>query len=288
MKILLLFLMSLSAHALDVASLHPLITDLVRQVGGERITIVELVKPGDNVHQFQPKPDDIKKMAKARLIFASGKKLEPYLGDLSDGLQSHQSIVEVGRTIPSQEISKEDQIYACCPHHAEGGIDPHWSHNVSYMERAVRVIEKKLVAADPEGADVYKANSKVARAQLRQLDRWVKGQITSIPEELRHLVTAHAAFGYFCKAYKFKATFVQGLSAEGEVAATQLAASIKQISEEGIPMVFPEKAANPKVLKQIAAQSGAKVGQPLVADGSVSSYQEMIEGNVNRIVSGLK
>ena len=288
MKILLLFLMSLSAHALDVASLHPLITDLVRQVGGERITIVELVKPGDNVHQFQPKPDDIKKMAKARLIFASGKQLEPYLGDLSDSLQSHQSLIEVGRTIPSQEISKEDQIYACCPHHAEGGIDPHWWHNVSYMERAVRVIEKKLVAADPEGADVYKANSKVARAQLRQLDRWVKGQITSIPEERRHLVTAHAAFGYFCKAYKFKATFVQGLSAEGEVAATQLAASIKQISEEGIPIVFPEKTANPKVLKQIAAQSDAKVGQPLVADGSVSSYQEMIEGNVNRIVSGLK
>jgi len=156
------------------------------------------------------------------------------------------------------------------------------------MERAIRVIEKALSKADPAGKAIYAANSKVARAQLTQLNRWVKAQIATIPKKKRHLVTAHAAFGYFCKAYGFKATFVQGLSAKGEVPATQLALSIQELRKEAIPMVFPEQSANPKILAQIAKQTGAKVGKPLIADGSVKSYQAMIQSNVTNIVAGLK
>jgi zinc/manganese transport system substrate-binding protein len=288
MKVVFFFLLTLLAPSLDVASLHPLITDAVKQVGGERVRVVEVIKPGDNVHQFKPKPGDLRAMAGARLIFASGKNLEPYLDDLSDNLQPHQLIIEVGKTLPSQKVSKEDQIYACCEHHAVGGIDPHWWHDVRNMERALRVIEKALIKADPEGKETYTANSKKQRDRLDQLNRWVKGQVATIPRDKRHLVTAHAAFGYFCKAYGFKASFVQGLSARGEVSASQLAGTIQELRREGIPMVFPEKSANPKVLQQIAQQTGAKVGQPLIADGSSASYQEMIEANVRHIVAGLK
>lgn len=288
MKIFLFFLLSLTAHGVDVASLHPLITDMVNQVGGKRVTIVQIGKPGMDVHQFQPKPSDIRKMSRARIIFASGKGLEPYLGDLKDSLQAHQAIVEVGRTIPSQKISAKDQIYSCCPHHALGGIDPHWWHNVRHMERAVRVIESALTKADPAGGPTYAANSKAAVARLLQLDRWVKGQVATIPRGKRHLVTSHAAFGYFCKAYGFKATFVQGLSAESEVSASQLVESITTLRKERIPVVFPEVQANPKVLAQIAKQSGSTVAKPLIADGSVASYQNMIMANVKNIVAGLK
>lgn len=284
----LFFLMTLSAQALEVASLHPILTDMLKQVGGNRLQITEVGKPGMNVHYFQPRASDIREMSKARLIFASGKKLEPYLGDLEDSLGAHQVIIQVGHTIPSQKISAKDQIYACCPHHAEGGIDPHWWHNVRNMERAVRVIEKKLIAADAAGSAVYKANAKTTIARLRQLDAWVKTMVATIPKSKRHLVTAHAAFGYFCKAYGFKATFVQGLSAKGEVPAQQLAISIRQLQAEKIPTVFPEKSANPKILAQIARQSGAQIGQPLIADGSVASYQRMIQTNVTNIVAGLK
>jgi len=288
MKLLFFFLFTLVASGLEVASLHPLITDAVKQVGGQRVTVIEVIKAGDNVHQFKPKAGDIRGLSKASLIFASGKNLEPYLKDLSDSLRADQTIIEVGKTIPSQKVSKEDQIYACCQHHAVGGIDPHWWHNVRNMERAVRVIEKALIKADPDGKATYSANSKTARKNLGQLDRWVKAQVASIPRGKRHLVTAHAAFGYFCKGYGFKASFVQGLSAEGEVSATQLAGAIKQLREEAIPMVFPEKSANPKILQQIAKQTGAKLGEPLIADGSTASYKEMIVANVKSIVAGLK
>lgn len=288
MKLFLFLLLSLSAHGLEVASLHPLLTDAIKQVGGKRVKVVEVVKPGANVHKFQPRASDIKKMARSRIVFASGKNLEPYLAGLKDSLHPNQLIVEVGKTIPSQKVSKEDQIYSCCAHHAAGGIDPHWWHNVRNMERAVRVIEKELIRFDPEGKAFYTANSKTARARLTQLDRWVKGQVATIPRGKRHLVTAHAAFGYFCKGYGFKASFVQGLSAQGEISASQLGGTIQQLRKEGIPVVFPEKTANPKVLQQIAKHTGAKIGEPLIADGSTRSYQNMIMANVQNMVKGLK
>jgi zinc/manganese transport system substrate-binding protein len=248
---------------------------------------VEIGKPGMNVHEFQPRAADLKKMAKARLIFASGKKLEPYLGDLEDSLNDNQVIIQVGKDIPSQKISAKDEVYACCPAHAEGGIDPHWWHNVRNMERAIRIIERKLASADPEGKSYYVARSKIATAKLRNLDKWVKTQVTRIPKTKRHLVTAHAAFGYFCKAYGFKATFVQGLSAQGKIPVKQLAESIKSIRDTGIPTVFPEQSANPKILAQIAMESGAGMGRALIADGSVENYEEMTRKNVNIIVAGL-
>ncbi len=288
MKFFLFFLLSLTAHSLEVASLHPLITDTLKKVGGDRVQVIEVGKPGMDVHKFQPKASDLKKIARVSLIFASGKNLEPYLGDLEDSLQSHQTIVQVGRTIPSQKISAKDEIYACCPNHAVGGIDPHWWHNVRHMERAARIIEKHLTAADPSGKAHYQERSKQTVAELRQLDRWVKAQVASIPKSQRHLVTAHAAFGYFCKAYGFKATFVQGLSGKSEIPAQQLALSIRQLQKENIRAVFPEKFSNPKILSQIAKQSGAKIGKSLIADGSVKSYQQMVQQNVTHIVNGLK
>jgi len=287
MKFLLLLILALPAKALDVASLHPLMTDLIRQIGGQRVSLVEICRPNMDIHHFEPKPSDIREMSQAKLIFASGKGLEPYLTRLKDSLQPHQQIVEVGRSIPSQKVSAKDQIYICCPQHAKGAIDPHWWHNVRNMERAVKVIANELSKADPENQDDYSANARNVAAQLLELDRWVKARVSTIPRQQRHLVTSHAAFGYFCKAYGFRASFVQGLSAESEVSAAQLIETIQTLQKEKIPIVFPEVNANPKVLAQIAKQSGANVGKSLVADGSVESYRLMMTQNVESIVNGL-
>lgn len=289
MKLLLTFLLLiLPASALEVASLHPLMTDLVRNVGGSHVNVIEVGKPGLNPHTFQPRASDIRKMARCKLIFASGKGLETYLGDLSDSLAAGQRIIEVGRTIPSQKVTGNDAIYACCPTHAHGSIDPHWWHNVNNMERAAKVVGKVLAKADPANAAAYKAQARAYAAQMRQLDTWVKRQVAQIPKSRRHLVTSHAAYGYFCKRYKFKASFVQGLSREGGIGAQQLAETIQTIRTEGIKAVFPEVGSNPKVLQQIAQSSGVRVADPLIADGTISDYQKMIRGNVSSIVKALR
>lgn len=282
------FLLTLAASALDVASLHPLISDIAQEVGGEKVRVVSVARPNTDLHSFQPSSKDVRAMASCSLIFASGKSFETYLPSLADSLQRGQKIVEVGRTIPSQRVSADDEVYACCPTHAHGAIDPHWWHNVRNMQRAAGVIAREMAAADPSNASYYKKRGKAVAADLKNLDRWVKGQIGQIPKRQRHLVTSHAAFGYFCKAYGFKASFVQGLSRDGEISSRQLAETIRQLQEEKVKAVFPETKSNPKVLSQIAKSSGARVSEPLVADGAVPDYQTMIQQNVTRIVAALK
>jgi len=272
---------------MEVVSLHPLIGDWAKQVGGDQVKVIDVVKLGTDIHAFKPGASEMRSIDRAKLILASGKNMELYLDGLRDALKPGQAIVEVGRTIPSQKVSAKDAVYSCCPHHDHDTVDPHWWHNVKNAYRAVKVIEDVFSKADPENKAAYEANAKVAVDRLKTLDNWVKVQVASIPKKQRHLVTAHSAFGYFCKAYGFKATFVQGLTMDGEVPAKQLATSIRELREIGVKAIFPETLSNPKVLKQIAAETGAKIGKPLIADGAVSSYEEMIRGNVSSIIAGL-
>ncbi|MBK1835225.1 metal ABC transporter substrate-binding protein [Roseibacillus ishigakijimensis] len=284
---LLALLMGWAQGQLKVASLHPLMGDLVTQVGGERVSVLAIGKPGFNSHTFAPTARDLQAMGQVHLVVASGKGLERYLPAVQDAIGSIP-ILEVGRSIPSRSISGGESLYVCCPEHSHGTVDPHWWHDVSNMERAVKVVEKQLAKMDPEGKIYYKARSQEIRKRYEQLDRWVKGQIAAIPKDQRKLVTAHAAFGYFCEAYKMEPVFVLGLSGDHEVPAQELAKEVAKLQKEGIKAVFPETNSNPKVLAQIARQAGAKVGKKLIADGAAANYDQMMQANVAAIVQALR
>jgi len=278
--------MACSQATLQVSSLNPILTDFIQQVGGEKVQVVQVMKPGEDVHAFQPKPRDVAKMQESRLIFAMGKSIETYLDGLAQTLQPGQQLIEVGRTIPSMKVDA-DPIYTCCPNHSKGAIDPHWWHNVKNAERAVKIICEALSDADPENKKYYKANATSARKQYRNLHNWVKSETGKIPRKQRILVTAHAAFGYFCKEYGFEAAYVQGLSRESEISAKLFATTIKELQDKQIRAVFPETLANPKLLSQIAAETNSQIGLPLYADAISKSYKHMIEHNVTAIVSAL-
>lgn len=276
-----------AAHGqVKVASLHPLMGDLARQVGGERVQVVDIGKPGFDVHSFAPAANDLQAMASCHLVVASGKGIERYLDSLADSLAGIP-ILEVGHSIPSRAILGGESLHACCDEHSKGTIDPHWWHDVRNMERAAKVIEKQLIKLDPDGVSTYQAQSKALRERYKLLDRWVKAQVASIPKEQRKLVTAHAAFGYFCEAYGMEPVFVLGLSGDHEVPAQRLAEEVVKLQEEGVRAVFPETRSNPKVLTQIAKEAGASIGPALIADGGSESYEVMVKGNVAAIVRAL-
>jgi len=283
----LFFFETLSAQ-LKVASLHPLMTDLVKQVGKEHIVMTAVAKPGTDLHKFRPSSKDIRGLSSCRLVFASGKNFESFLNDIRPSLPAGANIVEVGKNIPSQVISKNDALYACCPEHSFGAIDPHWWHSAANMQRAARIVTKALSAADPQNAGAYKINGKAAERYYAELHKWAKSQIAKIPRADRKLVTAHAAFGYFCKTYGFKPNYVQGISPEHEISNKQLAETILDLKKFRVKAVFPEQGSNPKTLKQIARETGAKIGDPLVADGSVQNYEAMFKRNVDVICAALK
>ena len=282
-----MLLLPLAAAELKVASLHPLLGDLARQVGGDRVEVVDLIGKNGDPHHFEPAPADLEKAAGAKLYLASGMGLESYMGSLREIVAGKATILEVGKDLPS--------IEGACDHDHEGHghaheheTDPHWWHSIDLFRRATTITAEAFSTADPAGADVYAKNAAAYRAKLDELDRWTRKEIARIPKARRHLATAHAAFGYFCKDHGFEAIPVQGLNREQMPDPKKLAALIAELKEHDAGAIFPEKESNPKILQVLTKDTGIKLGGPLYADGSgVESYEAMIRHNVATIVAEL-
>ncbi len=286
---MLLGALSSVAAPMQVSALHPLMADLARQVGGERVEVFDLVGEGGNPHRFEPRPADMKKMQGSALVLAGGKHLEPYLDRLKAALGT-VTIIEVGLTIPSLKVGK-DAVYACCPGHVAGTLDPHWWQGIGNMRRAARVVAQALTEKDPAGKDAYAANAAAYSKRLEALQTWAKGELAKVPRGQRKLVTAHNAFAYFAKEFGFEVIAVAGLNKEQNTTPQQQAETIEAVKKSGVRGIFPEQGGGGKVLESIAAATGTRLGAPLIADGNGTGkdagFEGMIRHNVNAITKSL-
>jgi zinc/manganese transport system substrate-binding protein len=282
-----------AAPLVKVVTTHPLMGDLARQVGGEAVEVVDLLKPGSDLHHFEPTARDMAQLQSATLVLASGKNLENYLDKLRDSLSGRARVVEVGRTIPQIKLSRDDALFLCFPEQALGGVDPHWWHSAENMARAARIVGDELAAADPPHADAYKALAVATAKKMRALKMWAEQQIAQIPKPDRKLVTAHAGFSYFCKEYGFTSLPLLGFGAEESFSPQFLAEATRAIRENNIRAVFPEDRVSPKILTEIARATGVRTSRtPLNADGCApgagSTFEGMLKHNVTTIVAALK
>jgi zinc/manganese transport system substrate-binding protein len=277
------------AGPMQVTALHPLMADLARQVGGERVKVFDLVEEGGNPHRFEPRPADLKTMRASALILAGGKGMETYLDRIEAALGG-VTIMEVGRTIPSLAVGK-DAVYVCCPHHGASTIDPHWWHGIENMRRAARVVAEEFSKKDPEGKKAYYDAAAAYGKRLAELKKWSKAELGKVPRAKRKLVTEHNAFGYFAREQGFEVISVAGLSKEQNTTPQERAKTIASVREASVPAVFPEIGSNSKELEAVAKAAGTKTGEALIADGngkgSSAGFEGMIRHNVNAIVRAL-
>jgi len=283
------FLMAMfgTTHAapLKVASLHPLIGDLLRQVGGSEIEVVDLIGEKGDPHSFEPQSKDLAAAKGAEIYFVSGMGMENYLPELKAVLGGNARIVEVGATLPA--------LHGTCDHeghdhdHAHE-LDPHWWHSVDLFRRATAVVADELSKQRPEQGEVFAKNAAAYRGKLDELGKWVRREVIRIPKDRRKLATAHAAFQYFCDAYGFESFSVQGINREQMPDAVTLAKLISTLKSEKVAAIFPEKESNPKMLQSLTRDTGIKLGGELIADGrAMTSYEEMMRANVASIVEAL-
>lgn len=274
-----------------VCSLHPLITEMIQKISGDYFQVEELMGPSQSPHSFDPKPKDLLRLQNAELVVAMGKGLETYLDRIWDNLKEGASVYELGEKIPSLLVSDENPVFICCPTHSQGAIDPHWWHNPQNMRRAVRYLNIVLTKLAPDDkAAEFKANSKSYMEELNELDEWTKTGLKLIPSKYRKLVTAHAAFAYFCDAYNFKSIAVQGLTKEQSPSPSYLKETINTIRKHKIRAIFAEHDANPKIMEAIKYDTGVRMGDTLLADNMGHkrvTYRQMIESNVRSIITAL-
>ncbi|MDB6138870.1 MAG: periplasmic solute binding protein, partial [Verrucomicrobiaceae bacterium] len=200
-------------------------------------------------------------------------------------------VVEVGASLPMLKIQAGQDRFFDEDVDVKSGIDPHWWHSLDNLQRAARLIGEVLMKADPAQTAAYKAGVAATTRRLALLQAWAHVQLLQVPRQDRRLVTAHAAFGYFCREFGFQAMPLLGLSREDEATTKHVAQTVKSIRDNHIRAVFPEDQANPKILQEIVRETGVKLGEALVADGTsptAHTVDSMFRHNVRAIVSAFQ
>jgi zinc/manganese transport system substrate-binding protein len=280
-----------SARAQDrlkVIASFSILGDLVKNVGGDRVEVATLVGPNGNAHVYAPSPGDAKKVADAKLVFVNGLGFEGWLERLVKASGTKAPIVIATKGIkPLERTGDHDHD------HDHGRADPHAWQSVANAKIYIANIRDALIAADPAGKDAYLANAAAYLAKLDALEREVREVIAKIPADRRRVLTSHSAFGYFQNAYGVNFIAPQGVSTEAEASAKDVAAIIAQIKKQKAAAVFLENVTDPRLVEQIARETGAKVGGTLYSDaltddkGDATTYIDLIRHNLRQLASAL-
>ena len=280
-----------AAEKLRVSSFSTILTEIATEVGGDRVVVTAHVKPGIDPHEFQPTPTDLKIVGSADVILLSAKHMESYVGKLKEATGTKGALIEVGDGFPSLKL-KGGHDHDKADKHDEEVEDPHWWHSVANVQRATKIVRDAFIKASAADKDAFTANAGKYQARLDALQKWAKAKVAELPRDKRKLVTSHDAFQYFAKENGFTIYAIEGVSSTDQPSSKKVADMIATIKAQGVKAVFPESIENPKVLKEITRETGAKVGDELYADGlgegEVSTYEGMYKHNVTAIVEALK
>lgn len=264
---------------LNVVASFSILGDFVRNVGGDRVNVTTLVGSDSDAHVYSPTPVDAKRIADAKLVFVNGLGFEGWLPRLVKSAGGKATIVTATSGITPLKVGS--------------AADPHAWQSVANAKVYVANIRDALASADPANAETFKANASRYLAELDALDREVRAAVAQIPESRRKVISTHGAFGYFAGAYGVAFIAPVGVSTESEASARDVAAIITQIRTAKIPAVFLENISDPRLIRRISAETGARVGGTLYSDsltgekGDSPTYIAMVRHNIKALTSAL-
>ena len=272
------------AKTFKAVTTFTVIADMARNVAGDAAIVESITKPGAQIHDYQPTPQDIVRAQGADVIFWNGLNLERwferFLKDIKD--------------VPSVVISEGVEPLSIYEGAYTGKPNPHaWMSSENaliYIEN----IRKTFVEMDPEHAKAYNANAKAYSEKIKAMRSELDGALKDIPEEKRYLVTSEGAFVYLAKDLNMKEVYLWPINADQQGTPQQVRKVIDTVRKNNIPVVFSESTISDKPARQVAAETGALYGGVLYvdslseADGKVPTYLDLLKVTTGTIAAGFK
>ena len=263
---------------LTVVATTTQVGDLVRNVGGERVAVEQILSSGADPHDYEPRPSDAAALADAPLVFKSGGDLDGWLDSLIDNAGSDAEVIELTDSVQRLE-----------------GDDPHWWQNPRNASDAVTAIRDALIEADPGGRETYSANAAAYAKRLKRLDEQIAACIERIPAAQRKIVTTHDALGYYADRYGIEiiGSVIPSLSTQAQPSAKDVSQLVEQIEDENVEAVFPESGVSDRLEQALSREAGARVGAPLWADTlgeegtEAGTYIGAMAENTGALVAGM-
>jgi zinc/manganese transport system substrate-binding protein/manganese/iron transport system substrate-binding protein len=269
-----------AADAIKVVTTTTVFADIVQNVGGSRVVATSIIPAGVGPEDYEPKPDDARKLSDAKLVVSNGVGLDNFLDRLlASGTGGKTPQLVLGDGIPTITV--------------DGEANPHFWLDPSLVKQYyVPKIAAKLTDLDPAGKATYDANAAAYSSTLDSLDAELKAKIATIPEANRKLVTFHDAFPYFARHFGFELVGVILANVGQEPTAAELAALVDKVKSAGVKAVFSEAQFSPKLSQTLAQEAGiTKVVTNLYNDAlgpaPADSYLGLMRWNVDQIVAAL-
>jgi manganese/iron transport system substrate-binding protein len=257
---------------------------MAQNVAGTLADVVSITKPGAEIHEYQPTPQDVVRAQSASLVLWNGMNLERWFEKFFDNLaNTRQAVLTEGVT----PIAISGGIY-------EGKPNPHAWMSSANAAIYVENIRKALAAADPANADGYARNAAVYAAQVKAMAAPLRARLDTVPEARRWLVTSEGAFSYLAADFGWKEAFLWPINAEEQGTPQQVRRLIDLVRKNKIPVVFSESTVSDKPARQVARETGARYGGVLYVDslseanGPVPTYLKLMETTVETIVKGFR
>ena len=267
-----------------VVTTFTVIQDIAQNVAGDAAEVQSVTKPGAEIHDYQPTPQDIAQAQSADLIIWNGLNLERWFERFFQNMKNVPAVVATDGITP---VSIYEGEYS-------GKPNPHAWMSTSNALIYIENIKNAFIKYDPQNAKTYEENATRYAEKIKQLDKPLREKLAQVPENKRWLVTSEGAFGYLTKDYGFKEVYLWPINAEQQGTPKQVRKVIDAVRKNNIPVVFSESTISPKPMKQVAKETGAKYGGVLYVDslsnkdGPVPTYVDLLNVTVSTIVKGFE
>lgn len=265
-----------------------MLSDIVKNIAGDRIEVQTLMGPGVDPHLYTPTTNDARKLQAADIVFFNGLMLEGKMGEALSGLKDQKPVIEAGVCLEGEKLLDGD----------EGHKDPHVWMDPRLWSKVVDLVTEELVKFDPDGKDSFQDSAQKYKKRLADLYQFGKTITGTIPKQKRILITSHDAFQYFGKAFEIQVEGLQGISTESEAGLARVHDLIDLIVKNKVEAVFVESSVSQKNIQSLvegAASKGQKIkiGGTLFSDamGKAGTYEGtyvgMIDHNLQTVTKAL-
>jgi manganese/iron transport system substrate-binding protein len=261
-----------------------IIADIARNVGGDVVMVESITKPGTEIHDYQPTPQDILRAQRADVIFWNGFNLERWF----------ERFLQDVKDVPSVVVSEGVEPMSIYEGPYSGKPNPHAWMSTENALIYVENIRRTFVNMDPDNADVYNTNARSYSEKLKTVKAGLEETLSDIPDNQRYLATSEGAFSYLAKDLGMMEVYLWPINADQQGTPQQMRRMIDTVRKNNIPVVFSESTISDKPARQVAAETGALYGGALYvdslseADGPVPTYLDLLKITTGTIADGFR